>query len=127
MSAQSNIIITWFRWHFFEVPSELFDIWRGYVDFGVYYFSIGKLSATLFSPWRKYAWSYPKSFDAKEYFGVFISNMYSRLAGAASRSALILIGIVVQLFILIAGIIIIAGWFLLPLFMIGLIWFSYNV
>ena len=121
--ARENIIIMWFLWHFYEMPKFLFSVWRNYLLFGLDYFSIPLLLKTLFSPWRKYNWVYPKVFDVKEFFNTFISNTFSRILGAMCRMVLIIIGVLVQIFIFVTGIIIIFLWLLIPFIIIGCILF----
>ncbi|OGZ71341.1 MAG: hypothetical protein A2904_02240 [Candidatus Staskawiczbacteria bacterium RIFCSPLOWO2_01_FULL_33_9] len=122
-SERENIIIMWFLWQFYEMPKFLFSCWKGYLLFGLDYFSIHLLLKTLFSPWRRYNWLYPKGFDIKEFFNTLISNTFSRILGAMCRVVLIIIGITAQIFIFIAGIVIILLWFLLPFIIIFCILF----
>ena len=122
-SERENIIIMWFLWHFYEMPKFLFSVWRKYLLFGLDYFSIPLLLKTLFSPWRKYNWVYPKGFDIKEFFNTLISNTFSRILGAMCRMVLIIIGVLVQIFIFVTGIIIIFLWLLIPFIIIGCILF----
>lgn len=116
--ARENIIIMWFLWQFYEMPKFLFSVWRNYLLFGLDYFSIPLLVKTLFSPWRKYNWVYPKGFDIKEFFNTLISNTFSRILGAMCRIVLIILGIVAQIFIFIVGIVVIFLWLLIPFIII---------
>lgn len=117
--ARENIFIMWFLWQFFEMPKFLFSVWRNYLLFGLDYFSIILLLKTLFSPWRRYNWVYPKNFDIKEFFNTLISNAVSRILGAMCRIVLIVIGILAQILIFIAGVVVIILWFLIPFIIIG--------
>ncbi len=119
---QQNIIIAWLAWHFYETPKFLFLVWGNYISFGLDYFSIPLLLMTLFSPWRKYKWRYPRGFSIGQYFGVLISNLFSRLIGFLCRTAFIVFGIIVVAIILIAGIVGILFWIAIPFLLIGLIW-----
>ncbi len=118
-SDEKNIFVAWFLWHFYEMPGFLFLAWKNYLSFGLNYFSIPLLFLTLFSPWRKYKWPYPKGFDVKEFFNTLISNAFSRILGALCRIVLIITGIVFQFFIFIAGPIIILLWLAIPLIIIA--------
>lgn len=118
-SEKENIIIMWFLWQFYEMPKFLFLVWRNYLFFGLDYFSISLLLKTLFSPWRRYNWVYPKGFDIKEFFNTLISNIFSRILGAICRVVLIIVGAVAQTFIFVAGIVIIFLWLLIPFIIIG--------
>ncbi len=113
-----NIIVDWIMWHFWEMPKFLVAIWNNYIMFAVNFFSLPQLLKTLFSPWRRNAWVFPKIFDIQEYANVFISNIFSRLIGFGMRIILIIAGAVFQIFILLAGIIIILLWILIPFIII---------
>lgn len=112
--VRENILISWIVWHFYEMPKFLLYVWKNYINFGLDFFSVIFLFKTLFSPWRRYNWFYPKAFDVKEFFSTLISNGFSRLIGAICRIALIIVGIIGQIFILIGGAIAIILWLLMP-------------
>jgi len=116
-----NIVISWFFWHFYEAPKFLFSVWKNYLSFFLDYFSVPLLIATLFSPWRKYKWRYPRGFDLWAYFETFISNFFSRIMGAMVRVVLIVLGVIFQIFIFVAGILLILLWVLMPWVLIGLV------
>jgi hypothetical protein len=126
VSQRENIIVLWIVWHFYEMPKFLFSVWRNYLLFGLNYFSVPLLLKTLFSPWRGYRWKYPKGFDIEEFFYTITSNTFSRILGAMCRIVLIIIGIIFQIFIFIAGLIIILLWLLLPFILIAGILFIFN-
>ncbi len=117
-----NIVVLWFQWHFYQMPALLFSIWRNYLEFSVDFFSAPLLLMTLFSPWRKYSWHYPRGFSFTEYLNTFVSNVFSRVIGAICRLFLIVASIFPLVFVFVAGVIVILGWFLLPVIMLSLIW-----
>jgi len=118
MVIKENIIWIWVFWYFFEVPKNIISGWRNFLWFGFNYFSIPLLLKTLFSPWKRYSWSYGRGFDIARYFNVFVSNLISRFLGAAMRIVLISVGIIFEIFIFFLGLIIFLGWFLLPFLLI---------
>ncbi len=118
---KENIIVQWIVWHFFEVPRFLFSVWKNYMAFGLDFFSAPLLLSTLFSPWRRYGWAYPRGFNIVEYANTFVSNMFSRMIGALCRLVLIVAGVFVQIIIFLVGIIVILLWVLIPFIMIGII------
>ena len=124
---KDNIIILWFLWHFYEMPKFLFLIWKNYFLFGLDFFSVPLLFLTLFSPWRKYKWNYPKGFTITEYFNTFISNLFSRIIGTICRIVLIMLGFLSQIFIFVAGILVILFWILIPFILIALILFTFTM
>lgn len=125
VSGRENIFVMWFLWHFYEMPKFLFRAWKNYILFGINSFSVSLLLKTLFSPWRRYNWSYPKTFDIKEFFSTLVSNIFSRILGAICRVMLILAGLIFQFFIIIAGIIVILFWFLIPFIIVAGILFVF--
>ena len=120
-SKKENIITMWFVWHFYEMPQFLFSVWKNYLFFMANFFSVSLLLSTLFSPWRRHAWKYPRGFDIGEYYKVFISNLFSRFMGVLMRIVLIIVGIIAQIFVVIAGIIIMVFLVLMPFIAIGLV------
>jgi hypothetical protein len=123
--SRSNILHSWWVWHFYEMPQILFEVWKNYITFISEYFSIYRLFWTLFAPWRKYIRPYPKLFSISGYIEVFIFNIYSRAMGAGIRIILIVLGLIIQVIVLIIGILIIAMWLFLPAIFILLILYAF--
>jgi len=105
-------------WYFFEVPKKILKAWKNFLSFNLEFFSLSLLFKTFFAPWRKYIWTYPKSFDLTKYLEVFFSNLISRALGMIIRAALIFIGVLTQILIFLIGMIVLFGWLILP----GLLW-----
>src|SRR3989339_1756232 len=116
---KQNIIPQWVLWHFFEVPKFLLGVWKNYILFALNYFSLPGLLKSFFSPWRRYKWVYPRGFNVAEFFNTFISNTFSRFLGAIMRTALIIIGIFFQIFVILFGFIIFLLWILVPFIIIA--------
>lgn len=123
----NNIVISWLGWHFYEMPTTLLQSWKNFMQFSINYFSTPLLLKTLFSPWRRYNWGYPRGFDVKLYLETFISNVFSRIMGLICRTVLIIIGVVFQIFVVFAGGIIILLWVFLPLFCVAALLFSFSL
>mgnify|MGYP001562623821 CR=1 FL=1 len=126
-SFAKNIVFLWLSWQFFEVPKELLKGWKNFLLFNLNYFSISLLFKTLFSPWRKYKWSYGKGFDIGRYLEAFFSNLISRVLGAIVRSFLLLIGLIAEIFIVFAGLIVFIGWLIMPAFLIAGLIFGFKI
>ena len=122
-----NIFSQWFSWHFLELPKDIFKAWKNFLLFNLNYFSISLLLKTLFFPWRKYSYSYGRGFDLSRYFEAFTFNLISRALGAIMRICLIVLGLLVQIFIIFAGVIILIGWLLLPAFLIICLIFGFRI
>ena len=115
---RKNIVSLWFFWYFFEIPKEILRAWKNFLKFGLNYFSIFELLKTFFSPWKKYAWVYPRGFDLWTFFETLSSNLITRILGMILRSILITIGFLFEIFILFSGFLIFLGWLVLPIFLI---------
>ncbi len=113
-----SIFVKWLKWQFFEVPKNILRGWKNFLKFGLNYFSVPLLLKTLFSPWRKYEWFYPRGFDFWVYLEIFISNLIFRILGAMFRSILIVIGILFEVFLFFSGLGVFLGWLLLPFFLV---------
>ena len=116
---EENIFVTWFLWHFYEMPKFLLGVWKNYIFFALNYFSLPVLLKSLFAPWRKYKWNYPKGINVAEFFSTLVSNAFSRLIGALVRIILIAAGIIFQVFVIFAGLIIFLLWLAVPIIIIG--------
>ena len=116
---RQNIFSLWLFWQFYEMPKFLLGVWRNYILFALNYFSLPVLLKSLFAPWRKYRWNYPKGFDVVEFFSTVISNTFSRLMGALMRIVLIVVGIIFQIFVIFAGLMVFLLWILIPFIIIA--------
>ena len=113
-----NIFFQYLIWQFWESPKNVLIGWGNFLRFGLNYFSLPLLLKTLFSPWRRYRWSYGQGVDIKRYAEVFFSNLISRILGAVLRIFLIIFGILFEIFIFFAGLIVFLTWLALPLLLI---------
>ncbi len=109
------------------MPKKIIDAWRDVFKFYFNYFSIPLLVKTFFSPWRNYLWSYGKGFDLSRYIEVLFSNLTSRIIGAILRSGLIILGLAVEFFVVLVGIIILLAWLFFPWFLISLLIFGISI
>jgi len=118
-NKSENVISVWLIWHFLEMPKFLLGVWKNYILFALNYFSLPVLLKSLFAPWRRYKWNYPKGLAVGEFFSTFISNTFSRFMGAIMRIVLIAVGIIFQIFVILAGLIIFLLWILVPFIIIA--------
>src|SRR5579863_10500722 len=110
ISQRKNIFAVWFSWQFYEVPVFLLAVWKNYLKFAENYFSVVFLAKTLFSPWRKYNWKYPKGLDVYGFFLSLTSNIFSRFLGFLLRVVLIAAGIIFYAAVFLAGLAVIVLW-----------------
>jgi len=121
-----NIFLEYLSWHFVKVPKDILMAFRNFLLFNFKYFSIFFLLKTLFSPWRKYKESYGRGFDFKRYFETFTFNLTSRILGAIVRLIIILIGLIFEVFIFAAGIIVLLAWVFLFILFIIIFYIGFN-
>jgi hypothetical protein len=112
----ANLFVELLFWYFVQTPKKILAAWANFLKFNLNFFSIGPLLKTLFSPWRQYYWTYGRGFDIGRYIQVFFSNIVTRLIGATIRSVVVVVGLLVEIFILAVGPVVLAVWFLLPVF-----------
>jgi len=120
-----NLFLQYLEWHFIDTPKAILRAWKNFLVFNIRYFSIPLLLKTFFSYWRRFRGSYGRGFDLKTYFEAFSFNMISRVIGAVMRTALIGMGLIVEILIFCAGLIVLVVWLILPfvsvmLFFLGL-------
>lgn len=110
-----SIFLSYLVWSGKEVPLGILKAWRNIVWFTLHYFSLSVLLSTLFSPWRRYSWSYRGGFNVGGYLEALASNLFSRIIGAAMRLPVIATGLIAAILVFLAGAAVLALWFLLPL------------
>ncbi|MCK4354938.1 hypothetical protein KAW43_01115 [Candidatus Parcubacteria bacterium] len=123
----SNIIIQYLYWHYCAQARAILRAWKNFLAFNFNYWSVPLLLRTLFSYWHKYQEPYARGFDPKEYFETFCMNMISRMIGSIIRTGMIIIGIITEIIVVIAGIIIFLGWLILPIFLFSCFIYGFRI
>ncbi len=127
VAKKQNMFSQWVFWQFFEVPGNILKAWRNFLLFNLNYFSIPLLLKTFFSPWRRYKVSRGKGFDIGKFLEASFSNLIFRILGAVLRSFLIFIGLLAEIFIIFAGVIVLLGWLVLPILLIFGIYHGFRI
>lgn len=122
-----NIILSYFYWQLIETPKKLILIIKDFIVFGFDLFSVKETIGNLFSPWKRYAWDYGRSFDFAKYLDVFISNLIARIIGFIMRIFLLFFFIIYEVLVLIIGPIVILFFLFYPfialwIILINIIW-----
>ena len=113
------MIILFLKWYWVDLPQRIYKIWLNYLWFFKNYFAITELLKSLVSPWRGvYFEKKSVGIEIGELFGNFVFNIFSRSIGAIIRLAFILIGIAVEFFVVIFGILGFAIWVIFPFVLI---------
>jgi hypothetical protein len=122
-----NIFFLYLQWHFSDQARLILRAWHNCLKFNLNYWSLPLLFRTFFSHWHRYRYSYGRGFDFKRYFEVFSFNLISRVLGAITRACLILIGLLTEIFIFFAGVLLFLLWLLLPFLIITGIFYGFKL
>ncbi|KPJ54843.1 hypothetical protein AMJ47_03290 [Parcubacteria bacterium DG_72] len=122
-----SILPKFFAWYYIDTVSGLLKAWKNFLLFNMEYFSIPTLLKTFFSHWHRYYSPYGNIFDFWKNFESLVFNLMSRIIGAMLRTILIVIGIVLEIFILIAGLAILFVWIVMPGLLVGGFLFGFKL
>jgi len=114
-TERKSIFLTWINWHYSFILQEIFWAWKNIFRFNLYYFSIPTLLSTLFSPWRRYNFSYGKRISFSETIENISFNIFSRIVGMIMRILLITFGIFSQILTILFGTVVVFLWVFLPI------------
>jgi hypothetical protein len=90
-------------------------MWSNFIWFTIHVFSLPQLFATWLSPWKRIEERRSQRWSAGDFFSTLLINTISRLLGFAFRSVVIVAGIIFLAATALAGLLVIAVWFALPL------------
>ena len=109
------------KWHYGKALITTFNFWKNILVFLFNFFSIKNLVGNFFTPWKRLADTYPKRFDLKSYFFIFLVNTIMRIVGIFLRSIVIIVGLSVCAIAIICLPLTIVIWLVLPLTITALI------
>ncbi len=125
---RKSILFSWWQWHFSFMPKRLLEIWKNFLKFGLYYFSVPLLLTTFFSHFHRYKWEYPtRGFDLGKILETAFSNLISRIMGMIFRFPLIIVGTLFEIFLIFTGVLVIIFWIFLPLFLILAFFYGFSL
>lgn len=112
----SSVLLLFIRWYFFDAPKGILIAWRNFLLWAANTFSLGLMTRTLFSPWRRTVFMYKKGNGLNVGYLVdsIIFTNFSRVVGFLVRSVMIITGVVWLLLVFIFGFFMFLGWFLIP-------------
>ena len=123
----SGIFVEYLKWYSWKVPGNILRAWKNILLFNLNYFSIGLLFVTFFSPWRRYTWQHSRGFDIADRLNVLASNLISRIIGAVMRSFVLCMGIIVEIFLVPAGLFVLVLWFALPIVIVLSLYYAFGI
>lgn len=111
-SGPAVFLFIW--WYYFVAPVGILKIYRNYLVSNIHYFSIPLLLRTLLSPWHRDQEGYGRGFDFERFIRVWSMNMVSRGVGFVVRSFVVVFGLLAEIGILAAGLVIFFFWLIAP-------------
>lgn len=103
-------------WHYTTALFDLTRIFQNFIWGAGHVFSIGLLIKTLLAPWRQLKEENPKQgLDIKIALGNLVVNVLMRLVGFGVRLITIAIGLIAIAIIILAGVVSLLVWLILPL------------
>ncbi|OGZ24717.1 MAG: hypothetical protein A2896_02445 [Candidatus Nealsonbacteria bacterium RIFCSPLOWO2_01_FULL_43_32] len=122
-----NILIQYLAWQFIDTPKDILGGWRNCLKFNLNYWSVPLLLKTWPAHWRRFRYSYGRGFAFKRYFEVFTFNIISRVMGAFFRSVFIVLGILTEILVVAAGVVVFLAWLFLPLLLAGGFYYGFKI
>jgi len=109
------------KWQLFYSNILFLNTWLEFLKFGFNMFSIPLLLKTLFSPWHRYMTAYPEGIDPIGALKTLFGNIMSRIIGLIIRVVFIVLGLLFELFIIVAGLALFLVWIFLPILVLYLL------
>jgi hypothetical protein len=116
-----NILATvpiYIRWHYTCGIVESIELVKRLLLNVLHFFSVSVILRTFFSPWKREGMRYAHS-EVGSWFTTFIFNSLMRVLGMVMRTVILFFGLVIFLCSCIFSVVIILGWILAPLVMVG--------
>lgn len=114
-----------FAWYYEKGLHEFFGIWRNFLKFVWWHFSISELAFTLFSPWKRdVSFKSWRGWNPKRALLLFMGNIISRFMGLIVRTTIVFFGLAIFGMVFLAGLFLLLFWMIFP---IVLVFFSYKI
>jgi hypothetical protein len=113
------MIMLFLEWYYKEIPQKFYRIWKNYVWFWGYYFSLGDTLRTFFSPWKRIHDDSSYGFNIEKWLSALIWNLFSCLIGMVFRTFLIAILLLAELLTFAIGFLFLIVWPAFPLILIA--------
>lgn len=110
----TSTLVLFFLWLFVESTAHIVRTWKFFLSFGLRIFSVSLSVRTFFSPWHRYWYGYPKTFNIQAFFQSIFGNLMSRGIGMVLRTFLIFLGLFFELVVILVGTVFLLFWITLP-------------
>lgn len=123
----TGTFVLFITWLFFESTAHILRTWKFFLVFGLRIFSVPLLVRTFFSPWHRYWYGYPKTFNIQAMFQSVFGNLMSRGIGVILRTFIIVLGLFFELVVFLLGAVFVAFWVMLPFASLYLFYFGLKL
>lgn len=125
-NTQSTLVL-FFVWLFVESTAHIVRTWKFFLVFGFRIFSVPLLVRTFFSPWHRYWYGYPKTFNIQAIFQTIFGNIMSRGIGVVLRTFLIVLALFFELVVFLIGTVFLVFWVTLPVSSLYLLYLGWTL
>ncbi|HRY31311.1 MAG TPA: hypothetical protein P5328_02910 [Candidatus Paceibacterota bacterium] len=101
-------------WHYTTGIVNYFGLWGDFIWFSYNYFSLKALVRTLFSPFKRLSTKEARGFSPGKFLGDLVVDILMRIIGFALRIVVIIIGLLVTAGVIVAGLVLLVVWAVLP-------------
>lgn len=116
MKKNKNFI----SWYYSGGIEEFLEVWKNFLRFCLYYFSLRELFLTLFYPWRKdIAFRDWRGWNPAKLAGIIFNNAFARLMGFIVRSLVIAAGLFFLAATFALGALLLVWWLAWPLLLLA--------
>ena len=95
-------------------PANILSTGKDFLLWAWRFFSIGYFVPRLFAPWHRDITGYGRGFDLQRWIKVWSWNLISRLIGAVMRLTVMALGLVAEIFLVLATVFVFVFWLVLP-------------
>ena len=109
------VFLSYVRWHYTVAPIGILTVSKNFIVGMWHRFLIPRHLMTLFSPWHRALPSQlPHKLNIGERVMYFIMDVFIRILGACIRMSVIVLGLLMELFLILGGVVSVVLWIIWP-------------
>lgn len=126
MEGSTNLNLLFFTWWYTEAYARLFVFLKHFFLYLIDLFSVKICLRTLFYPWKRDQIN-TEGMSIQDRFQALMMNLVSRLVGFVIKTGTLVSYCCVTAVSFALSIVLIAGWFLYPILIVGLIFYGIKI